>query len=104
MSQNNARELGSFLSHFCQSAHVILSSASVLNTFVYDPLVEWSKPAKGKSSQTVGVAKNKAVSVGLLFDGSVITFVPHVVRQLHTGFLCPHLCRLPSALGILKRE
>ena len=36
---------------------------SVLKTFIYDPLVEWSKPAKGRSNPTEsGEIKNEKVS------------------------------------------
>merc|ERR1711924_12421 len=35
---------------------------SVLRTFVYDPLVEWSKPAKGRSSSDTGEVKNEKAS------------------------------------------
>ena len=35
---------------------------SVLRTFVYDPLVEWSKPARGRSNPTdTGEVKNEKV-------------------------------------------
>ena len=37
---------------------------SVLKTFIYDPLVEWSKPAKGRSNPTEsGEIKNEQVSI-----------------------------------------
>ena len=38
---------------------------SVLKTFIYDPLVEWSKPVKGRSSES-GEIKNEKVTAELV--------------------------------------
>ena len=61
---------------------------SVLRTFVYDPLVEWSKPAKGRSNLTEsGEIKNEKVNheadIKRAQEPRCTTFILHLaVREL----------------------
>ena len=63
---------------------------SVLKTFLHDPLVEWSKPAKGlvktQASETGEIVNEKVIMEACLFAcvGSSFAHTPHTHTLVDT--------------------